>query len=248
MTGRARTRDRHREIRGREHSRRTHWQTYLVALVVLELIWVSLWGSLNPTLVLIGLACSSLVLVVFPLPSLEFRIGVHPGRAAVLIGRFLVDMVVASAHIAWLAVRPRLPRTGVTSVSLTTDSDLVQALTALAVSLVPGSLIIEADPEERTLLIHVLDADQASMAEFGERVLAQERRIVAAFGTDDPQAAGPVLDRLRSRGRDAMRGPDSGRNRRTDPGSGDRGTGTGRNRRPGTRTGSSRQRKPGGRP
>ncbi|GAA2019538.1 Na+/H+ antiporter subunit E [Nakamurella flavida] len=206
MTGRVRGRERQWEIRGREFSRRTHWQTYLVALVVLVIIWIFLWGSINPVLIGIGVVCSAIVLFVFPLPSLEFRVGVHPGKAAVLIGRFLVDMVVASVHIAWLAIRPRLPRTEVTTVQLTTDSDLVQALTALAVSLVPGSLIIEADPEERTLLIHVLDADQATMDEFANKVRAQERRIVEAFGTDDPQAPGPVLDRVGVRDRAARRG------------------------------------------
>jgi multicomponent Na+:H+ antiporter subunit E len=206
VSGRVRGRERQWEIRGREFSRRTHWKTYLVALVVLVVIWIFLWGSVNPVLIAIGVACSAVVLFVFPLPSLEFRLGVHPAKVAVLIGHFLVDMVLASLKIAWLAVRPRLPRTEVTTVALTTDSDLVQALTALAVSLVPGSLIIEADPEERTLLIHVLDADQTTMQEFADKVRAQESRIVAAFGTDDPQAAGPVRRRPGTAVRTAGRG------------------------------------------
>ena len=45
---------------------------------------------------------------------------------------------------------------------LESDSDLLEALTALAVSLVPGSLIVDADSHDRTLTIHVLDAERTA--------------------------------------------------------------------------------------
>ena len=83
-----------------------------------------------------------------------------------LIGRFLWDVVVASVHVGWLASGRgrRSPR--VARVRLVSDSDLLEALTGLAVSLVPGSLIIDADSGTRTLTIHVLDAAQQSDAAF----------------------------------------------------------------------------------
>ena len=67
-----------------------------------------------------------------------FRFGLHPWRMLVLLGRFLWDVVVASIQVGWLAIRPRLPQSEVTTVQLASDSDLLEALTALAVSLVPG--------------------------------------------------------------------------------------------------------------
>jgi multicomponent Na+:H+ antiporter subunit E len=69
----------------------------------------------------------------------------------------------------------------VIEVQLVNDSDLVQHLTGLAVSLVPGSLIINADPERRTLLIHLLDVEHDPKEQMTRNVLAQEERIQAAL-------------------------------------------------------------------
>jgi len=127
-----------------------------------------------------------------------FRFGIHPWRALVLIARFLWDVVVASVHVGWLAVRPRPPESRVTQVRLASDSDLLEVLTGMAVSLVPGSLIIDADSGSRTLTIHVLDAAQQSDADFAAQVLAQEDRIRRALGDDDPP---PPETRMRRRER-----------------------------------------------
>ena len=125
------------------------------------------------------------MLLLFPLPTMQFRFGLHPWRMVVLLARFLWDVVVASVQVGWLAIRPRLPRSEITTVQLASDSDLLEALTALAVSLVPGSLIVDADSEDRTLTIHVLDADRKPMTDLADQVRAQERRIRLALGDDD---------------------------------------------------------------
>jgi multicomponent Na+:H+ antiporter subunit E len=67
----------------------------------------------------------------------------------------------------------------------------------MAVSLVPGSLIIDADSSTRTLTIHVLDAAQQSDADFAAQVLAQEDRIRRALGDD---AVTPAPARRSDRG------------------------------------------------
>ena len=180
------------EIRGARIPGSGGWTPYLMTLVVLVLVWMALWGSVSPTVILLGVLVSALILLVFPLPTMYFRFGVHPGRTVVLIGRFLWDVVVASVHVGWLAVRPRPPQSRITQVRLASDSDFLEALTALAVSLVPGSLIVDADSGTRTLTIHVLDSDQQSDEQFRAQVLAQEDRIRRALGDDDRTPAGRV--------------------------------------------------------
>lgn len=193
MTGVRRLRQRAQAIRGEPAPGVSRWQPYLLTLGFLVLIWMALWGSASIVVILLGIVVGVVVLLLFPLPMMYFPFGLHPWRTVVLIGRFLVDVVVASVHVAWLAIRPRPPCSQSTVVQLETDSDLLQALTALAVSLVPGSLIIEIDPRRRTLMIHVLDADQRPMDEFHEQVRAQERRIRLALGRDP--ADGPTSER-----------------------------------------------------
>lgn len=177
------------------------WTPYLMTLVALVLVWMALWGSASLTVILLGALVSAVILLLFPLPTLQFRFGFHPWRTLVLVGRFLWDVVLASVHVGWLAVRPRPPNSGVVQVQLASDSDLLEALTGMAVSLVPGSLIIDADSRTRTLTIHVLDADQQSRAGFTAHVLAQEDRIRRALGDDDTPAPAPSLDGGRDRGR-----------------------------------------------
>jgi multicomponent Na+:H+ antiporter subunit E len=177
------------------------WAPYLMALIALVLVWMALWGSASLIVILLGVLISAVILLLFPLPVMQFRFGPHPWRTLVLIGRFLWDVVVASVHVGWLAVRPRPPESRVARVRLASDSDLLEALTALAVSLVPGSLIIDADSDTRTLTIHVLDAANQSPADFTAQVLAQEDRIRRALGDGDEPSPAAAQRRRRRGGR-----------------------------------------------
>lgn len=172
-------------------ARRGGWRAHTITVGVLLAVWVALWGSVSPPILLSGLVLSVAVLLVFPLPRIEFQFGLHPWRMAVLLARFLADVVVASTQIAYFAVRRHPPASDVVVVELASDSDLLQHLTALAVSLVPGSLIIDADPQERTLTIHVLYGSPRPEARFTAAVLAQEGRIRAALG-DESHPDSPV--------------------------------------------------------
>jgi len=196
-----RLRQRAVRVRGAQIPGSGGWRPYLLTMTALVLIWMALWGSYSLIVILLGIAFSALILLLFPLPTMDFQFGLHPWRMVVLLATFLWDVVVASVQVGWLAIRPRLPSPEVTTVQLESDSDLLEALTALAVSLVPGSLIVDADSHDRTLTIHVLDAERRPMTDFADQVRAQERRIRLALGDDDVTAgSGPP----------GRRGPDPG--------------------------------------
>lgn len=173
------------ERRDRRRNWRRQWRAHLIALGVLLAVWLALWGAVTVPLLLFGVIAAAVVILAFPLPPIEFSFGLHPWRAAVLLARFAGDVVLASVQVSYLALRRRPPVTDVLTVRLATDSDLIQHLTALAVSLVPGSLIIDADPAQRTLTIHVLYATPRPPDDFTAAVLAQEQRIRAALGDED---------------------------------------------------------------
>ena len=71
---------------------------------------MALWGSASLIVILIGLVVSAVILLLFPLPTMVFRFGLHPWRTLVLVATFLWDVVVASIQVGWLAIRPRLPQ------------------------------------------------------------------------------------------------------------------------------------------
>ncbi|GIE95350.1 Na+/H+ antiporter subunit E [Paractinoplanes rishiriensis] len=157
----------------------------LIAVAGLTGIWVLLWGRPTWINVVGGLLVATVILMVFPLPPVTFggRLSL-PGLLR-LVSRFLADLVVASVQIAVLAFRfGHVPRSAVIAVPLRVPTDLNLTLTAEALSLVPGSLIVEADRARGVLYVHVLGVrDRAEVERFRQGVLELEARIVDALGS-----------------------------------------------------------------
>ena len=88
-------------------------------------------------------------------------------------------------------------------VQLRADSDLLLTAVAETISLVPGSLVLDLDREERLIAVHLLHVDDLADVERQKAdVLAVEDRIVRAFGTAEDIAAlrrGPGACRDRRR-------------------------------------------------
>ncbi|WP_428965242.1 Na+/H+ antiporter subunit E [Micromonospora fluostatini] len=164
--------------------RRRNKVTAVIGLIV---VWVLLWGTLSWANILSGLVVALIVLAVFPLPPVKFsgRVRLLPSLRFVL--RFFYDLVVASAEIAWLALRfGHTPRSAIIAVPLRVTSDLNLTLTAEALSLVPGSLILEVDRSTGTLYVHVINVRSREEVErFRRSVLELEARIVNAIGSPE---------------------------------------------------------------
>jgi multicomponent Na+:H+ antiporter subunit E len=162
-------------------------------LIWLTAVWVALWGDLSTANVLSGLAVGVVVCLVFPLPPLRMGLRVRPIWLGWLVLKFLGDVVAASAQVAWVTLRfHRPPRNAVIEVDLRTDSDFVLTVVAEMVSLVPGSLVVEARRSTHTLFLHVLDAgDMAGVESMRTQVLALERRVVLAFGAETAHLQDP---------------------------------------------------------
>jgi multisubunit Na+/H+ antiporter MnhE subunit len=75
----------------------------------------------------------------------------------VFLMRFLGSLVVASFQVAFLAFTPRTGRNNsVIAVDLRTRSDFIMTLTAVALSLMPGSFVLDVEREQSILYLHVL--------------------------------------------------------------------------------------------
>ena len=160
-------------------------------VLLLQVVWLLLWGRVTPNLVLSGVLVAVLVVWAFPLPAVRGRGRLRPVGALRLAGRFVLDLAVASVQIAALAVGPgSRARTAVVAVGLRTRSELVMTLVAQGVTLVPGTLVIELRRRTGTLFLHVLDSPGGDpVAEARESVLALEARVLRAFGSDEDIAS-----------------------------------------------------------
>jgi len=182
----------------------------LVALVVL---WMLLWNQLTVLAFVSGLVVAIVVVRVFPLPPVLLGGRFHVGWALLLLGRLAFDIGRASLQVSWQAVSPRGMRgAAIVAVPLRSRSDLLMTLTAVAVSLVPGSLVVEADRERSILYLHAIGIDSVGDVDAARRgVLAVETRMVRALGgrADVERLSQPVVMDPGTTGRATTTGRDT---------------------------------------
>lgn len=152
----------------------------------LTVVWVLLWGRISVANILGGMAVAAAIMVLLPLPPVPVRGKVHPWSVLQLLALFFWHLVVSSAQMMWLAIRPGPPPlTGVLRVPLNIKSDLVLVLASSITTLIPGSIVLEIDQVHRLLYCHVIDVGSADSVEKFYRQVAQvERLLVAAFERD----------------------------------------------------------------
>jgi multicomponent Na+:H+ antiporter subunit E len=163
-----------------------------VALVVwLTLVWVGLWGSVTAANVLGGLAVS-LVLVLALRPAPGGAPAVVSPVALLRFGlRFFADLVVSSVQVVRLALQPRLAlRQGIVSVQVPGASDTLLTVLADAISLTPGTLTVDVDPDRATLYVHVLDigAGPDGVQDVRAGLRDQARAAVRAMGSAEARS------------------------------------------------------------
>lgn len=159
----------------------------LPLLVGLVVLWTFLWNQVTVLSVVTGIVVALLVTRVFFLPPVELSGRFHLGWALVFLAVFVKDLVVASVQVSWQALRPRGVRhNAIVAVQLHTRSDFIMTLVAEAVSLVPGSLIVEADRERSILYLHSLAVEDGEGVEAVRRnVHGVESRLVHVLGSVD---------------------------------------------------------------
>ncbi|MFD1211882.1 Na+/H+ antiporter subunit E [Arthrobacter sp. GCM10027362] len=164
--------------------------TELPLLVWLVLLWGALWQDFSAGNLLFGAIISVVVVNLFYLPPVELGGRLNILAGAVFLLTFVYHVAVASFQVLWLAVvtGPRI-RNAVLAVKLRTRSDLILTATGHAISLIPGSLVVEVDRSGSTLYLHCLNISGPQEAEaFRAQVLRIEAGLIRAFGTKEELA------------------------------------------------------------
>jgi multicomponent Na+:H+ antiporter subunit E len=173
--------ERHRDKRG-PFVRLWRQLPFFVWLVAL---WMLLWGQWTWTAFIMGVIAAVFVTRVFRLPPVELSGRVNLWWGAVFILQFIVALVRGSLTVAWQVLDwRRQPGTAIVAVPLRVDDDLIMTHTAVTASLIPGSLIVEADRDRRILYLHVIGVrSNGDVERQRASVWAWERRIVRAVGS-----------------------------------------------------------------
>ncbi|WP_394553270.1 Na+/H+ antiporter subunit E [Agromyces sp. MMS24-JH15] len=163
----------------------------LPLLVALVALWLLLWDHIDVLTVVTGVLLAVAVTRVLYLPPVLLSGRFNPWRGLLLGLRMIADVSFASLQVAAFAVDPRWrPMNAIISVQLLTRSDLVTTLTAEAISVVPGTVVVDIDRERGLLYLHALGTrTQADVERVRRDVLGTEERIVLAIGTHDQAEA-----------------------------------------------------------
>jgi multicomponent Na+:H+ antiporter subunit E len=155
------------------------------AIIAIAVVWVLLWDRVSLGNVVNGLIVGAVVTQVFPLPSIQYFGRIHPWHLLVLGTRFLWDLVAAAVQIS-VATLSRVPTKGgsIVEVQLRTPSEFYLTIVSALVSLVPGSIVVEARRTAHVLYVHGFDVTTPEeMEELRREVLAIELRVVRAIGS-----------------------------------------------------------------
>jgi multicomponent Na+:H+ antiporter subunit E len=163
---------------------RSVWRQ-LPLLVALVALWLFLWDHIDTLTVVTGVILAIAVARLLYLPPVLLSGRFNPWRGLLLGLRMMFDVVFASLQVAFLALNPFWkPMNSIIAVQLLTRSDLVTTLTAEAISVVPGTVVVDIDRERGLLYLHALGTrTPEDLDDVRERVLATEERIVLAIGT-----------------------------------------------------------------
>jgi multicomponent Na+:H+ antiporter subunit E len=136
----------------------------LITIVALTLTYLAVSGNPEPRNVLLGLAlaCAATGLL---------RPRRHPPRISrlpaalwaslIYMTVLAADVIKSGVQVARLVLTPSLPiRPGIVAIPSGCETDLATALSAHAISITPGELVVEID-ERGVMYTHCLDAREA---------------------------------------------------------------------------------------
>ncbi|WP_448006294.1 Na+/H+ antiporter subunit E [Agromyces bauzanensis] len=190
----------------------SRWQAVwrqLPLLLILVVLWVFLWDHVDVLTITTGVLLAILVTRFLYLPPVLLSGRFNPWRALLLGVRMIIDVVVASLQVAGRAIWPTWqPVNAIIAVQLLTRSDLITTLTAEAITVVPGTVVVDIDRERGLLYVHALGTrTQADLDRARAHVLVIEELIVLAMGTREQAAAARRARRERRAGGGATVAP-----------------------------------------
>jgi multicomponent Na+:H+ antiporter subunit E len=151
----------------------------IIRSAALMLLWLALWGDVSVANIGSGVLVVTMINWLFVEDlAVTYRLRIWP--AVRLLAFVLQSLVVSSFRVLLAVVRPNPKRiaTSVQHVTLQSGSPFVGAIVANAITLTPGTMSIELDPQSMLLSIHVLGEVEPDA--FQQEVLSLEQRVMRA--------------------------------------------------------------------
>lgn len=137
---------------------------YVRSGIFLTLIYLALTSNLEPLNLLIGILVAGFVLLLIrpPLQSMSPR---HYPTSILATVRYiailLVDLLQSGIQLARMVLSPKIPiKPGIINIPSNCQTELGAALSAHAITLTPGEMVVEMD-DDHNMYTHVLEGSKA---------------------------------------------------------------------------------------
>ena len=134
---------------------------YIGSIVLLTLFYLGITSNLEISNIIAGLLIASGITLLLGLKSKPFRWRELP-IVLFALGKYILilayDLIKSGFQVASIVLSRSIPlQQGITALPIKVESEIGEALSAHAISLTPGELVIEMD-DEGVLYTHCLDA------------------------------------------------------------------------------------------
>ena len=128
----------------------------IVANLILVGVWCALWGEVTASNVLSGLVIVALITVSRSGPGGRGELRLLP--MARFLGLAFIDLVESTVVVARQVVTPGRPTDeAIVAVSAPPLSKAHLLMLTVAVTVTPGTAVVDTDPDTGTLYLHILD-------------------------------------------------------------------------------------------
>ncbi len=150
--------------------------------VWLAVVWVLLCGQVSPGTVAGGIVVGA-ALAAIPAPVAGLRLRPRPVLLLVELGRLVLDVSRSTATLAWAVLRTgSTTRSAIITVPVQTERDDLAVLAASWLTLTPGTLVVDIDPEQRQLYVHILPVPDGGVEQARRSAARVEQRLTTALG------------------------------------------------------------------
>jgi multicomponent Na+:H+ antiporter subunit E len=150
---------------------------HIRGILLLTAVYIALTANLQPSNIVIGLVLAAIItLLLRPSVDRALQWRFSPGGIIAFVRYALIltaDLIVSGIQVARLVLDPKLPiDQGVIAIPSGCETEVAQALSAHAITVTPGEMVVEIGPDGK-MYTHVLDAADAEE----DIVRAQQMRV-----------------------------------------------------------------------
>ena len=140
---------------------------YLRKVVAMTVVYLALTSNLEPLNIIVGILVGIIVTAIMGSSmARSVSMGTFPGSIIATvryIGVLIYDLSASGVQIARLVLTPHMPlQQGIIDIPSNCQSEVGAALSAHAITVTPGELVVEMAPSPRNdMFTHVLEAEKA---------------------------------------------------------------------------------------